>query len=483
MYRKPVFTLAAVILALLVASSAWAGTTGKIAGIVLDRDSGEPLPGVSILIKGTTTGAATNIQGEFFIINVPPGNYNLRVTLVGYGPVEVEKVRVSIDLTTTVDLELSTQTIDMGTITVEAVRPLIEKDITSSRILVAPIHITGSAVDGLVNAVNFTAGWVLGSMRGGRKNQGEVIYMLDGVNVGNPIGESHRGTNPGQGNSALATIIPNEAVAEAEVLTGGFGAEYPNVQSAIINVVTRSGGDKYAGKIKSKSSPEVIFGRDNMEDDTFHLDWAAPGSTVVVRRAKVDDKNRSDFYDMRQHEFSFGGPVPIEKFDIPGKLSFFTSGIYNYRRSYEDLRGWNKSGSVLGKLTYEISSWMKLTISGLKSTGSSSAWARHHLLTDLTWGEPVYYHRNDVDLATDEVVVVDTFFTPYSWIMAPNHSEGDISQDLMSYWWSQYSDGTWDSSDSSGAVEDYFETNFGGATYHQWAEIPDSVREGAAQYI
>ncbi len=82
MYRKPAFRLAAVILALLVASSAWAGITGKIAGKVLDRDSGEPLPGVSILIKGTTTGAATNIQGEFFIINVKPGEYDLRATLV-----------------------------------------------------------------------------------------------------------------------------------------------------------------------------------------------------------------------------------------------------------------------------------------------------------------------------------------------------------------------------------------------------------------
>ncbi len=483
MYRKPVFKLAAVILALLVASAAWAGTTGKIAGKVLDRDSGEPLPGVSILIKGTTTGAATNIQGEFFIINVPPGDYDLRVTLVGYGPVEVEKVRVSIDLTTTVDLELSTETIDMGTITVEAVRPLVEKDITSSRILIAGMQITSSAVDGLEDAVSITAGSVLGSFRGGRGGSGEVVYLLDGVNVGNPIGTTRRGAAPGQGNNALATVIPYEAIAEAEVLTGGFGAEYPSVQSAVINVVTRTGGEKYTGKIKSKASPEVIFGRDNMEDDTFHLDWAAPGSTVVVRRAKVDDKNRSDFYDMRQHEFSFGGPVPIEKFDIPGKLSFFTSGIYNYHRNYEDLRGWTKSGSVQGKLTYEISSSKKLTISGLKSTGSRGNWARHHLLTNLTWGEPVYYHRNDVDLATDEVVVVDTFFTPYSWIMAPGHSEGDISQDLMSYWWSQYSDGTWDSSDSAEAVEDYFIANFGGATYHQWAEIPDSIREDAAQYI
>ena len=482
MYRKPVFTLAAVILALLVASSAWAGTTGKIAGKVLDRDSGEPLPGVSILIKGTTTGAATNIQGEFFIINVPPGEYDLRATLVGYGPVEVEKVRVSIDLTTTIDFDLSTQTIDMGTITVEAERPLIEKDITSSRTLIAPMQITNSSIDGLVNLVNFTAGSVLGSIRGGRTNQGEVIYMLDGVNVGNPIGESHRGTNPGQGNSALATVIPNEAVAEAEVLTGGFGAEYPNVQSAIINVVTRRGGDKYAGKIKSKSSPEVLFGSPDYEDDVYHLDWAAPGSTVAISKPKVDDENRSDFYDMRQHEFSFGGPVPIEKFDIPGELSFFTSGIYTNRRSYEDERSWSKSQSIQAKLTYQISSSKKLTISGLRSQGSRIGWSRSRMFR-LTWGEPTYFHRTDAVFDTVsnswQNVQRDTIYTPYSWILAPGYSETEVAAGVEDYWIAQYGDDTWDAD----SVQAYFDANFDGATYHEWAEMPDSLREGAAQYI
>jgi outer membrane receptor protein involved in Fe transport len=478
LYRKPAFRLAAVILALLVASSAWAGTTGKIAGKVLDRDSGEPLPGVSVLIKGTATGAATNIQGEFFIINVPPGEYDLRATLVGYGPVEVQKVKVSIDLTTSVDFELSTETIDMGTITVEAERPLIEKDITSSRTMIAPIQITDSAIDGIANAVGFSAGSVLGSFRGGRPDQGEVVYMIDGVNVGNPIGDTHRGSDPGAGNSALATVIPNEAIAEAEVLTGGFGAEYPNVQSAVINIVTKQGGEKYSGKIKSKSSPEVIFGRDNMEDDIYRLDWAAPGSTVVLTRPKVDDKNRTDFYDMRQHEFSFGGPVPIDAFDIPGKMSFFASGIYSFSRSYQDQRSWNKSQSVQGKLTYQITSSKVITVSGLKTAGSQIGWGRERMF-HLTWGEPVYYHRTDVDLATGGLNEVDTFYTPYSWIMAPGHTEGEIPDDLLDYWISQYGDETWDAD----SVSAYFDANFGGAGYANWAEMPDSIRDGAADYI
>ena len=75
MHLKPFFRLAVVAVLLMACSSALAGTAGKIAGRVIDQESKEPLPGVSVQIVGTTTGAATNIQGEFFIINIPPGTH------------------------------------------------------------------------------------------------------------------------------------------------------------------------------------------------------------------------------------------------------------------------------------------------------------------------------------------------------------------------------------------------------------------------
>lgn len=456
MFLKPALRLALIVLVLLIAVSAWAGTTGKISGKVTDKESGEPLPGVNVVIVGTTVGAATNIQGEFFIINVPPGVYSLRANLIGYGPVEAKNVQVSVDLTTTMDFQLSTQTIEMGTITVEATRPLIERDVTSSRTTITPTQITDSAVDGIVARANLTAGSVLGSFRGGRINQGEVIYMLDGVNLSNPLGETRVGANPGSGaNTAMGTYVPNEAIAEAEVLTGGFGAEFPNVQSAVVNMVTKNGGDKYSGKVKSKTSPNVIFGSDNREDDIFHIRQSdGTYQDVVVNSSKVDDKNRSSFYDMRQSEFSFGGPVPISSVDIPGKLSFFSSGIYTYSRNTQDERGWNKSQSMLGKLTYEISASKKINVSGLSSMGSSLPWDRERYFT-FTWGEPAYYHRSDIDVATNDIVVVDTSFTPYSWIIASGHTEDEADSVFFNYVADYYGDESWLTAD--------------------YADVPDSV--------
>ena len=323
---------------------------------------------------------------------------------------------------------MSSQAVEMGTVTVEAVKPLIEKDMTSSRTTISPTQLTDSPINGIVNVANLSAGAVAGHFRGGREDQGEVVYMLDGVNLSNPIGETRVGRNPGSGSTtALATFIPNEAIAEAEVLTGGFGAEYPNVQSAVVNIVTKSGGDKYSGKIKSKSSPEVIFNRGFNESDVYHIQSGSPGSNefqnVTLTSPKVDSKNRSDHYSFKQSEFSFGGPIPISQVDIPGKLSFFTSGIYAYNRNYQDVRSWTKDQTLMGKLTYEMSAAKKLTFTGLTSKGSSIPWDRERLLT-LTWGQPSYYHKYNVSTTTNQIVDVDTFYTPYSWIVAPGHLEG-----------------------------------------------------------
>jgi outer membrane receptor protein involved in Fe transport len=363
---KPLKGLPVVLLVIFLTGAVFAGTTGKIAGIITDSQTGEPLPGVNVIIAGTTIGAATNIQGEFFIINVPPGKYDLKVNLIGYRPVEVKNVLVTVDLTTEMDMELETETIDMGVITVEAERPLIEKDVTSSRMRISPAQITNSAVPGLVNAVSINAGNVLGSFRGSRDGTGEVVYLLDGVNLANPL-SALTGVTPGSGpNPALATYIPSEAIAEAEVLTGGFGAEYPNVQSAVVNVVAKEGGKTYSGKFKTKSSPDAIFGWDIYGDRTYN----SAGTPIKIEPVYdtlgeidswrwtddpiYDDKRRSKAYDIRVHDWSLGGPVPLDKLDIPGEMTFFTSGTYWFERCTRNLHYWQRTQSLQGKLSYNL---------------------------------------------------------------------------------------------------------------------------------
>ena len=84
------------------------GTTGKIAGFVKDSQTGDILAGANVVIEGTTMGAATDVNGYYFIINIPPGKYRVQASMMGYQAVVKTEVQVVIDLTTKLDFELST---------------------------------------------------------------------------------------------------------------------------------------------------------------------------------------------------------------------------------------------------------------------------------------------------------------------------------------------------------------------------------------
>jgi len=86
-----------------ISSSLWGATTGKIHGRVVDSETGEPLIGVNVMVLETILGAATDADGYYTILNVPPGTYSLQSSAIGYARSTVENVRVNIDLTTTIN--------------------------------------------------------------------------------------------------------------------------------------------------------------------------------------------------------------------------------------------------------------------------------------------------------------------------------------------------------------------------------------------
>jgi len=104
------FTNVLVALSLLIlTSSAFAQSgVGKISGKVLDADTREPLIGANILLLNTNSGAATDIDGNYFILNINPGTYNAKVSYVGYAPKTIQGVRIVANLTYELNVDLST---------------------------------------------------------------------------------------------------------------------------------------------------------------------------------------------------------------------------------------------------------------------------------------------------------------------------------------------------------------------------------------
>lgn len=88
------------------------GPPGRISGTVT-TENGQPVAGANVILTGTRTGASTGSDGEFTMIDVSPGTYNVRVSYVGYASLIIEGVEVQSDLTTTVNAEISEESIGL----------------------------------------------------------------------------------------------------------------------------------------------------------------------------------------------------------------------------------------------------------------------------------------------------------------------------------------------------------------------------------
>ena len=96
-----------------------AGTTGKLVGRVVDERK-QPLAGVNIRLEGLRLGAASDESGNYFIIGIPAGAYTVRANLLGQAPYLAENVQISPDFTTTVNVTMRTEAVQLAEVRVEA---------------------------------------------------------------------------------------------------------------------------------------------------------------------------------------------------------------------------------------------------------------------------------------------------------------------------------------------------------------------------
>lgn len=334
-----------------------AADTGKITGIVTDAISGEPLIGVNVLVSGSDLGGATDTGGRYIILQVPPGEYTLVASYIGYTTTQVNQVMIQTKLTTTININLAPSVLEAGeVVTVTATRPLVQLDETSSRRTITSTQLADLPIQSIEAAVALTAGAVVDAggslhLRGGRAQ--EVVYMLDGISLNDPLTG-----NPND------TDVPIFAAEETSVITGGFGAEYGNAQSGVINITTKEGGDNFSGRFRYSTSN------------------GAPGDASSAHPRNIG-----------RTEFSFSGPI------IQRRMNFHIAG-----EMVEDFGRFDNQhsqlGNYIGKLTLKLTDKLKLNVSGLYSlsdyeNGYSFLWS-HNIAEDrLTGNIPSYIRGYD----------------------------------------------------------------------------------------
>jgi hypothetical protein len=239
-------TVVSLVVLACVAATAFAGPYGKIAGRVTDTETGQPLPGVGVVIEGTTLGGSTNVDGFYTILNVLPGRYTLRFSMVGYTRTAVTDVKVEIDLTTTINQQLKSTVVEASEVVVIAERPVVRKDVSASQVSIDPIAVQVLPVKTVTDVLRLQAGVQQGSdglvIRGGGTNQ--TMFVVDGF-----VLNDERSNIP-------YTVVGLSSTKEFQVQTGGFNAEYGNVRSGVVNIVTKEGDrSRYSGMFNVSVRP------------------------------------------------------------------------------------------------------------------------------------------------------------------------------------------------------------------------------------
>ena len=282
----------------------WAGQTGKIAGKITDSSTDEPMPGVNVVLEGTNMGAATDLEGEYVILNVPPGTYTLRVSMIGYGSKKVIDVKVSIDLTTRINVLLSEEALALGEVVVIASTPIVQKDLTATVEIVRSEDIKEMAVQELNDILQLQAGITTGEdgelhIRGGRSS--EITYLLDGVPIVDPF------------DGLRSLEIENDAVEQLQVISGGFNAEYGQALSGVVDIVSKEGGEEYHGEVSFYGGDHLSFKNENLNNiKTFDDDNVFDN---------INDVNPTDIFNIQGN---LSGPLPF----TGGKIKFFSSVRY-----------------------------------------------------------------------------------------------------------------------------------------------------------
>lgn len=336
----------AVLAALLLAfatTPAVSGTTGKLAGRVVD-DKKQPLAGVNIRLEGQPLGAMSDEQGNYFIIGIPAAPYTVHAGLIGYAPFKAGGVAITPDFTTTLDITLRTEAVEIGEVVVEAERPLLQRDATNTTRFISADDIQRLPTRGYQEAAAQQSGVVAFQrlidresqngptliVRGGRPN--ETAYYVDGYSQQDPL----------TGNAT--TAINNNAIQEIVVQNGGFNAEYGRIMSGVVNVITKEGQDRYSGSLEALT-------------DNF----GGTGNPFLGTRA----------YDYNVYDATLGGPI------LPGRDfgNFYLSGqrrwqgdrkpnaAFDAPLSSNSLSGWTGQG----KLTIPVREQMSLRLGALVS--------------------------------------------------------------------------------------------------------------------
>ena len=293
-----IFRACVATIALLLAASASAQTlSGTIAGQVVDSQ-GQVLPGASVTLTGRTGSntQTTDATGDFRFIGLAPGIYNLRAELSGFQQAEQNGITVSIGSTAQFKLTLNvggvTENVQVtaNVVTVDTTTTATDTKLSQDLLFAMPMSRTNAAV----SILNYSPGVNSGSAFGGSADSGNAL-LLDGVDTRDPEG------------GTAWTFFNYNIIEEVQVGALGQPAEYGGFSGAVVNTITKSGGNRYSSLFEYRYTNKSLRG-DNVSADVSK-------QNATIRASGVDKLN--------DYTVQLGGPLKKDK-------AFFFASIQRY---------------------------------------------------------------------------------------------------------------------------------------------------------
>ncbi len=321
--------LAALLLCLVVPAAH--AQSGKLAGRVTEQATGDGLPGVNVRVEGTLTGAVTDVDGRYTILQAPVGRLTLVFSAVGYRRVRVEGIEVSVDRTTLRDVAMAEEDAEGQEVVVTAERPAVVRDLTGTATGYRAEEIRNAPVEGIRGLLKLTAGIDTNpdgtlSVRGSGPYDMQVL--VNGM-AQTMTSSGVPGYNIEKANNSWKYDFNPLGIEQLEVISGGFSAEYGNAQSGVVKVSTREGRPYYEAEYRTeyRAPGQYHFGEAYFGENT--PEWGLWGTEAGWQKAFPDSSSR---WRRNMREVWISNHVPV--YTAPDSVYKFNESTKKYALLY-----------------------------------------------------------------------------------------------------------------------------------------------------
>ncbi len=360
--------------------------SGKLSGTITETNSKSPIPGATVLLQGTTTGAASDADGRYVVIGITPGTYTIRISSVGFTTKIIENVLITGNRTTTLNVDLPQETIQGQEVTVEAQRPVVDPNQTSSRALITNEEIKSLPVTSLQDVVATTGNSYKGFVRGSKRY--ETKTLVDGIDISDDYyataqsnygGLTYHNTNrhASAQNSSIFDLDPN-AISQASLNTGATSSAYPSATGGVVDVTLQNMRGAITGTASYRISPSTM--RPGPDSLAFYSKADITAYNQEKDLYQQNDDPKAQYYTWKSGEYTAGNkPTQDLRLSLGGSITKDWNFMFNGRMFVDHgyaPNDYSKRMSGLFKTTYSLSKNTKIEALGMiEDKGLFGGWA------------------------------------------------------------------------------------------------------------